>query len=150
MMISTDHCSCGWVDVPELVTLEDYIGKHKDNPELDEEVIANAKKLLAKVNSLLKDLGVKKVHVNSGWRPQAYNIKIGGAKRSRHIIGQAIDLADSDGSLKRLCEANVAELKKRGLSMEDGRYTPSWCHLQWPPPRSGRSIFIPYAGPPKV
>ena len=31
------------------------------------------------------------VAINSGWRSEAYNLKIGGAKESQHVLGKAID-----------------------------------------------------------
>lgn len=155
MRRDVDKCSvCGWEHVPVLITEEMFLNGHHLNPEYvgeyDEEVKNNMDMLLTKVNSLLAELGIKQITVTSGWRPQAYNVKIGGARRSRHIIGQAIDLHDPDGSLKSLLQNNLDKLESRGLSMEHPDYTPTWCHLQCPPPRSGRVVFIPYAGPPRI
>ena len=154
LIIHEPRCICGWTEVKPIITMDQLLNGHHLNPayihEYDAEVKKNLNELLTKLNSLLQALNITNVKVTSGWRPQAYNLKIGGARRSRHIIGQAVDLSDRDGKIKAKIMANLHELKKRGMSMEDGRYTPTWCHLQFPPPRSGRTVFIPYAGPPRV
>ena len=71
-------------------------------PEYDDEVEENSEQLLIKVNSLIQEIGAEYKGINSGWRPSLYNVRIGGARRSRHTIGQAIDLTDTDGAIKAL------------------------------------------------
>jgi len=153
-MISEDeksHSICGWVYVKEYITLDMYLNKHKNNPELDQTVINNAKELLKRVNSLFTEIGMDSwdIIVTSGWRPRAYNLSVGGARKSRHIKGQAIDLYDPTGQLYEILSRHLPKLTRRRLSLEDGRYTKGWVHIQWPPPGSGRTVFIPYAGPPR-
>ena len=36
--------------------------------------------------------GNKPIHVNSGYRSPAYNKRIGGAPKSRHVLGKAADI----------------------------------------------------------
>jgi hypothetical protein len=93
------------------------------------EILENAKALLEKVNSLLIDLGVVTVVVSSGWRPATVNAAVGGAKRSLHMQGRAVDLRDSTGELDKLIESKPELLKKHGLWLEDPSATKGWCHL---------------------
>ena len=148
----TIDCSCGWRKVIEYITLDEYFNVHRDSPEITAKIKHNAKELLKRVNSLLTDLKfeLNDIVVTSGFRPLAYNIKVGGAKRSRHVRGLAIDIYDPTGNIYHKIVKNLGNLTSRDLSVEDGRYTPDWVHIQWPPPPSGRTIFIPYSGPPKT
>lgn len=93
------------------------------------EILENAKILLEKVNNLLSDLGVVTVVVSSGWRPPAINASVGGAKKSLHMQGKAIDLKDSTGELDKLVESRPDLLKKYGLWLEDPSATRGWCHI---------------------
>lgn len=92
------------------------------------------------MNALLKELEVVAT-VSSGFRPSAANSNAGGAKKSAHMSGEAIDLVDIDGKLK--VKMSLELLKKYDLYMESGEYTKTWLHLQTRPTRSGRRIFIP-------
>lgn len=102
------------------------------------EIKQNAEKLLEKVNALLLDLGIMSCRVSSGWRPAALNASVGGAKRSLHTRGLAIDLVDSDGTLDKLIlekektllqEGRPSLLKKYDLWLEDPAATSTWVHL---------------------
>lgn len=150
---------CGHQEVSKLVTLAKfYMGRQATHGgELTEELQRNAKDICHRVNGLLHSFGIKEAKVNSGWRPLMVNRQAGGAPRSKHVTCQAIDLGDSAaGDLANLFNNNLDVLKKHHLWMEDTRYTAvkrgneirRWVHLQTVPPRSGRRVFIPYAGPP--
>jgi uncharacterized protein YcbK (DUF882 family) len=119
-----------------MINLDDYLsasGKYPErihHKEATAEVIANAKTLLDKVNNFLKELGIQSVEVSSGFRPSDVNSSLpNSAKKSLHMIGSAIDLADADGSLDSLVNANDALLKKYGLWQESPQSTRGWCHL---------------------
>jgi uncharacterized protein YcbK (DUF882 family) len=60
---------------------------------------------------------------------------------SRHMSGEAVDIADKDGKLMQWCKANEPILEKAELWMEEG--TEGWCHFQIRPPRSGKRFFLP-------
>jgi len=125
------------------ISLSDYYGSH-DRSELTPQDEENAVDLLARVNTLLRTLcPSKSFTVTSGWRPALHNIHIGGAKRSRHIICQAVDLRDLDGDLGSLLAKNRDLLQSLGLAIENPSCTPTWVHIQHPPPRSGNIIFLP-------
>jgi hypothetical protein len=127
------------VPVPILVS-EYLMGRDEEYP-LSEEMYKNTTELVKTVNCLLRELGIKRWKINSGYRPGKYNEEAGGSTRSAHLTCEAVDLADPDGELKgRITEALLV---KYDLYMEHPNSTPTWCHLQSRPTRSGRRIFKP-------
>lgn len=131
-----------------MISLADYFAQHRETPP--REVADNALELLARVNMLLQNAAAEGVEaaqnprVNSGWRPEAYNATVpGAAVRSKHITGQAIDIADPDGELDDWCLNHLAVLEELGLYMEHPLASKGWTHLQSVPPRSGRHCFYP-------
>lgn len=65
--------------------------------------------------------------------------------KSKHLYGQAIDIADPDGKLKEWCKANEAFLLSIGLWMEHYDDTIGWAHFQIVPYGSwkqGKSIWF--------
>ena len=53
--------------------------------------------LLQKLQQL-RDLFGKSIIINSGYRCEDRNLAIGGAKNSKHLLGQAVDIACSNTS----------------------------------------------------
>ncbi len=128
------------------LVLSDYFGRFTETPS--REVADNALELLARVNLLLeaaKDIeAAQNPKVNSGWRPASYNATVpNAATRSKHITGQAIDLADPDGEFDDWCMEHLELLGDIGLYLEHPLSTKNWIHLQSVPPRSGRRVFYP-------
>jgi len=123
------------VEPKEIVSFHDYItasNKYPErlsHPELTDDVRENAKAFLVTINAFLVELGIESVTVSSGFRPSSVNGTVGGAKRSAHLSGQAIDLADSDGSLDALFQSRDDLLKRHGLWLEHPDSTKSWAHL---------------------
>lgn len=135
-----------------MITLEGfYMGRDATHAgELTDEVRSNAVVTVQRANELLaryiRATGDNRPRrVNSGWRPAAVNAAIGGARRSNHTLGRAIDIADASKALKKwlMTEEGQAALVGTGLWMEHPDATPSWVHLQIVPPRSGRRVFQP-------
>lgn len=129
------------------LTLDDYFGAQSLTEIPSAEVRANALRLLSRVNALLAKINLEEARepkVNSGWRPAWYNSTVpGAAPRSRHITGEAIDLADPEGALDQyLMDYNVL-LADHDLYMEHPAATKGWTHLQSAPPRSGNRTFYP-------
>lgn len=62
---------------------------------------------------------------------------------SRHLTGQAADVADPDGKLAKWLLENENKLSVAGLWVEDPKYTHGWTHFQAVPPKSGKRFFIP-------
>lgn len=143
-------CSCGVRRrEKEVIDLEAYItasGKYKDrldSKELTKEVKDRAVILLNKVNQLLKDLGIDKAKVSSGFRPSTVNSNIkGAAKKSLHMIGRAVDIEDVGNVLYDKIYARPDLLTKYGLWMENKLDTPSWCHLDDSDTRADRPIRV--------
>lgn len=141
----------------DLITQDAYFGlmSHKEPPTL--EVLENANELIKRVNLLLESLTTTNISailvpvVNSGWRPASYNATIpNAAKNSKHILGQAVDIADpmeefdayvskfdSEGGLKN------SLLEQFELWREAPIATRGWIHLASVPPPSGKRTFIP-------
>lgn len=134
-----------------MLTTEMYFGEHSPN---DEELRA-ADDLLLKVNSLLQELGIKEPVQTSGFRTIAHNAAIGGAPNSLHCLAHAIDLDDKRRIIGSKLYANLDKLKSRNLAMEDLAYCVrangnKWVHLQNILPKSGKTVFVPYVGAPKI
>lgn len=134
-----------------MISLEDYFGRMSHLATPPEEVKANAAELLNRVNALLErvanDSGMEEAVapvVNSGWRTPEYNAGIpNAAPRSKHITGQAIDLADAEGELDQYLTDHRLLLEDYGLWMEHPLATKGWTHLQSVAPRSGNRVFYP-------
>jgi hypothetical protein len=111
--------------------------------EYTSEISNNLDTLLEKLNVLRAAYG-HPMKVSSGWRPASINGMIpNAAKKSNHMIGLAVDIADADGALMKWCLDNLDLLTATGLYLEDFRYTPTWCHFQSVAPKSKKRIFVP-------
>jgi len=151
--------------MPE-ITFEQYAGPYLDHPDFKAECREAATTLLYVVNEVLSiaaEDGVKfdenpqtKSLVsrsgNGGFRPQ--DCKIGAAK-SKHKTGHGVDVRDPvpARTFTRWCYTHSDELKKRGLCVENVRWTLGWVHLQDVPPgplgSKWRIDFIPSPEPPQ-
>jgi Peptidase M15 len=130
-----------------MITREDYfMGRDNAFPlEMSTDIERNAARLLPLVNLLLTRFG-QHPKVTSGWRPPKLNAATpGAALNSKHMLGQAIDLADPDGDLDDwlTSEAGLLALEEYGLWMEHPAATKGWAHLQSVPPKSRKRVFYP-------
>lgn len=135
--------------------------------DLTPEIIEDAAETVGVVNELLAEAeadGIEPAideltgtHVASGWRPPAINDRTANAAKgtSTHLTALGVDLEDHDDRrLARWCIANLWQLEKLGLFMEDPRFTGGrvnsdpWCHLQRRAPSSRRRVFVPSSAPP--
>ena len=64
-------------------------------------------------------------------------------KKSRHLFGMAVDIADPDKSLATWIQANLQLMEEIGFWFEDFNVTVNWCHFQTTPPLSGNRVFKP-------
>jgi hypothetical protein len=130
-----------------MISLNDLLtssGKYNDratSPECTDEVKTNATNLLVKVNALLDELNIENPGVSSGFRTIAANIAAGGAAKSHHETGHAIDLQDPNEALDNLFIKNISVLEKHGLYLESPAHTKGWSHLQDIPTHS--NPFLP-------
>lgn len=81
--------------------------------------------MLDKLNDIRKLYG-KPISLTCGARCPTHNAKIGGAKNSAHISGEAVDMVRTE-ELLQFIKANLEVLD---LYMEDPTYTVNWIHLQ--------------------
>jgi uncharacterized protein YcbK (DUF882 family) len=125
-----------------MIKLEEFLMSRDKEYPLSIEQALNAAKTLAAINYIRGRYG-KPMKCSSGYRPGHYNKNAGGANNSAHLTCEAIDIEDLDGSFAKWCLANLKELEKAGLYMEDPASTPNWVHLQTRLPKSGNRIFIP-------
>jgi hypothetical protein len=108
-----------------------------------EEIQNNLKELLEKMNKI-RTLWAKPMTVTSGLRSSTDQQRINpSAPKSKHLLGLACDISDTDGSLMIWILNNLLLMQNVGLYFEDFRYTPNWIHFQAVPPTSGKRIFIP-------
>ena len=112
-------------------------------PEID----ANLAILLEKINQVRKAWGVPMI-VDSGLRSAEQQQQLiaegkSNAPKSKHLTGQAVDIADKNGELKKWVLENMPLMEQIGFWFEDFNSTPSWVHFQIVPPASGKRIFIP-------
>lgn len=118
------------ITLKDLLTSSGKYPEREKHKEVTPEVIKNAETLLKAVNSLLTDLKIDKATVSSGFRPSDVNSAIpNAAKKSLHMIGCAIDIADADGALDKLIESRDDLKKKYGLWQENPGDTKGWMHL---------------------
>lgn len=122
------------------------MGRDKEFPlALTPQIEKNAMLTVQLANALLAKFGQGR-KVNSGWRPPQVNATIpNAAMNSKHMTGQAIDLADPDGDLDEwlMTQAGQTALAEIGLWHEHPAATKGWCHVQTVPPKSGRRTFYP-------
>lgn len=111
------------------------------------EVQQNLAVLLEKINVVRAKYG-KPMTVSSGFRPASLNANVpGAAKKSKHIVGLAVDIVDKDGKLWEWVLQNLQLMQDLGLYLEDKRHTKSWVHFQIGPPLSGKRIYKPTTAP---
>lgn len=91
------------------------------------------------LNDLREDYG-KPITVLSGARCAEHNAKVGGAPKSAHVEGRAVDVERTPALLTFCTEPQLA---RYGLYMEDPNYTTDWIHLTDRAPASGKRIFKP-------
>lgn len=104
-------------------------------------ILAAAGDLAIRLAALLSTYG-SRPPISSGYRTPEANKAAGGAPKSSHLEGKAVDFADSKRKFADWCMANLPELQKHGLYMENPKKTPTWVHLQ-SRPVPGKIVFDP-------
>lgn len=93
--------------------------------------IANLKRLCADVLQQARDDFGKPMHINSGYRCEKLNAKVGGKKNSYHLKGMAADVhvdSEKDGFL---LAALLLRSKYTDLVLLEKRKYKYWIHVQW-------------------
>jgi len=89
-----------------------------DGTQVPPELIPNVQELANNLQVLRDDIG-ESLHINSAYRPEAYNKKIGGKKNSMHIPAKASDLTAKSFTPKQL-HARIEKLIKAGKMKQGG------------------------------
>lgn len=103
------------------------------------DVITNLKDLIARVNAIKFR---PPMWASSVYRDKKQNAAAGGATKSAHMLGKAIDIKDPRGELKQFLMNHKDLLKELGLRMESpidtGGLHGGWCHLDTMPVKYNR------------
>ena len=100
---------------------------NKRNYNVPTDVLRNLLEL-AKNLQVLRDEVKKPIKITSGYRPAELNAKVGGAKSSRHITGQAADFK-IEGYTPKQVAAIIEKLIAEGKMKQGGLGTYStWVH----------------------
>jgi uncharacterized protein YcbK (DUF882 family) len=100
----------------------------KDGMPYPEEWIESRLKPLCQVLEIIREASGGPLHITSGYRSPSHNKKVGGAVKSKHVEGIAVDIVSrkiSPMKLNNLIEKLIEDGKipEGGLGM----YA-SWCH----------------------
>jgi hypothetical protein len=122
-------------------------GNHPERVAMASQLIwQNAEDLARRVSALFADLGMPIPAITSGYRDPISNKAEGGATKSSHLEGKAVDLADVTGMLGRKIAGELELLARHGLWQEHPDDTKGkkpghgWVHLQSRPVK-GRRVF---------
>lgn len=93
----------------------------KDGLPMPDSVLANIKELATNLQVLRNYLG-QPITINSGYRSPNHNKRIGGAKNSQHVKGNAADIVVKGHTPKDVYLAiekliNAGEMKQGGLGL---------------------------------
>lgn len=93
-------------------------------------VRSNARIMAAKANMALDELGYTGPRtISSGFRPAIVNAAVGGAKKSLHMQGLAIDFVGQEIGLLVRSHPNGPEiLRKHKIFQESLEHTKTWSH----------------------
>ena len=100
--------------------------------QLPPEARQNIEALVAEVLDPVREAYGKPIYVNSGYRCEAHNRKVGGVPRSQHIVGEAADI-----SLRLTAYSLQDELMKLALIIkEQGKFDqliiyPTFLHVSY-------------------
>ena len=137
-----------------MITLNQYVGPHRESPDWTPAREQAATKLLASCCSLevemarggvsFPDNPATKSGVSGqtfgGFRPQNCPQ---GAPNSSHKEGMAVDRYDPRGEIDVWCMAHLDRLAYHGLYIEHASATPGWSHWTTRAPKSGNRAFYP-------
>jgi hypothetical protein len=123
--------------------LSEFTKGRPTTPEID----VNIANTISKIEMFLQSY-TGEVIISSGLRDPGSNRAAGGAIKSTHLTGEAIDIVDRDGKVWQYVLENLHFAQQIGLWFEDKRWTPTWVHIQTVPPKSLKRIYIPNTNPP--
>lgn len=74
-------------------------------------------------------LGGKPIRINSAYRTEQYNRRIGGSRNSQHVQGRALDLSPIHCTLDELKEACLARARTVSSAINGVGFYPSFVHI---------------------
>jgi len=105
----------------------------KDGCQMPAEARANIQALVEKVLDPVRERLGKAIYVNSGYRCPKHNLKVGGAKASQHMKGEAADMVpvnSEKGKVKSELERLVRIIKELGVFDQMIVY-PTFVHVSY-------------------
>ena len=106
------------------------------------EQIKNLQKLCENVLQPLRDYLGEPVVINSGFRSQAVNMAVGGAKNSQHVLGEAADIRCKDlAYAKRIYTWIMDNLEFDQLILEKKNGV-VWIHVSYTSSRPNRQMVL--------
>jgi hypothetical protein len=100
------------------------------------EHIENMKVLAEKIFEPIREHFNAPIYVTSGYRSAALNKKIGGAKNSQHLTGEAMDI-DMDGHSSGVTNVQIFNWIRQNLSFDQliweygNSASPDWVHVSY-------------------
>lgn len=100
------------------------------------EHIENMKVLAEKIFQPIREHFDVPIYITSGYRSAALNKKIGGAKNSQHLTGEAMDI-DMDGHDSGVTNVQIFKYIRENLSFDQliweygNSTTPDWVHVSY-------------------
>lgn len=137
-----------------MITLNQYVGPHRENPDWTPVREQNATRLLAACASLEVEMARGGVtfpdnpathsgvsgQTLGGFRPQDC---AQGSPTSSHKEGLAVDRYDPRGEIDAWCLVHLDRLAAYGIYIEHPSATPGWSHWTIRAPNSGNRAFYP-------
>lgn len=103
----------------------------------NEQHIANLIDVCKRFEKIRHMLGGHSINISSGYRPGTYNKKIGGAEKSAHREGMALDLVHSKFTADECRDKLLPHLEVLKIRMEDLPGS-SWIHIDTKTPYGAR------------
>lgn len=102
--------------VSDLFDLEDFMSK--DGGDFTQEALDNIPLVAEQLDYISSHFG-KKVEINSAFRTEAHNKRIGGEKNSYHLKGMAVDIW-IDGVAPRVLKGQLEMMMNAGKILKGG------------------------------
>lgn len=122
------------------------------------EAKANIEALVHNVLDPVRDAYGKPIGVNSGFRCEKHNAKVGGARHSQHMRGQAADICTGE-KVANMTEFKAQNLEIARLIVKNGRFDqlilenvgendllPLWVHVSFNPQLNRGRVMKKVAG----
>lgn len=100
----------------------------RDGSPVPEQFICNVQKLAAQLQILRDHLG-ESININSAYRTEAYNKKVGGKPASQHLTASAADITVKSKTPKQLKAVVEKLIKEKKLSIGGIGLYPGFLHI---------------------